>query len=746
MRTRFKFIVSAIWIAGLLTAEAPGIQAESAGGAAGRDIQGHWAEKQMKAWAERGDLRGNGKGALQPDQSVSRAEFAAMMNRSFSLKAEAEASFIDLKPGNWAYPELARASASGYIQGYEGRIRPADPVTRQEAAVIIAKLLGLKGGSRSGLDAFTDRGQIAAWAQDQVAAVVQGGLMRGYPDARFAPGRALTRAEAVTLLDASLAKAQPGKPAASEPLVYPAASTIDGISVSVQAARGIDGQMVELNLMEVKLDLKGVPAAIAAKASTVHLRWSEQPLKPEQIAPYGNDFLALYPSGSGSYEFTVSPKEIGNGTKHFANVILCDSENKVLGYAAVEAPAAMNVPTVSGPLLRMEAGVSVTLDWDGFQLSHALKPSVTPAGTRYYAVYGSSHFNPAAFRAESLLAEPAYAISLSGTRLMVPAQGRVLRGSYLDERYIVVFLDEKLQALGYWEGSWSPNADGLQLLASQALAALPAASSGTASADPETVKDAVRLWGMLTPGQQNAIPGGQEKIAGWTVQPAESTVQSPFSKIPVIGGILLKDMGPLVNGIAVQPDFGGVPAAVRNAAHGYSVAISGVPLGANDWSRVAKESVIPLDGGLVSSYPLPAGTYYFTVILYDAKQNVIGHSYQMKRLSSLTAKPGAFRRLESGVTAAKVANPAGYPHARLELSAALAETEAAYYSVTPDWFTSRDRFTPAAVLAGVQSYSNAQQTEVLMSYPADRASVRYIVIFYDKDFNAVAYAEVSDQA
>ena len=49
-----------------------------------------------------------------------------------------------------------------------------------------------------------DEGYIAAWSRDSIKAVVQAGLMKGYPDGNFGPQKPITRAEALVCLDRAL--------------------------------------------------------------------------------------------------------------------------------------------------------------------------------------------------------------------------------------------------------------------------------------------------------------------------------------------------------------------------------------------------------------------------------------------------------------------------------------------------------------------------------------------------------------
>ncbi|NPV73548.1 MAG: hypothetical protein HPY89_07120 [Pelotomaculum sp.] len=168
------------------------------------DIQGHWAEKQIGDWFARGLIAGYGDGTFRPDNKVTRAEFVVMTNRAFGFNSGIQAPFSDVSPGDWFFGQVCAAVAAGYIAGDEdGRFRPGDEISRQEAAVVLSRLLKLK--MPEGMDvlaAFKDAGSIARWSRAAVSAVVAAGYMAGYPEDRtFRPAEPITRAEAVVVLD-----------------------------------------------------------------------------------------------------------------------------------------------------------------------------------------------------------------------------------------------------------------------------------------------------------------------------------------------------------------------------------------------------------------------------------------------------------------------------------------------------------------------------------------------------------------
>nr|WP_249436048.1 S-layer homology domain-containing protein [Paenibacillus sp. Marseille-Q4541] len=172
----------------------------------GNDLEGHWARSQIQDWINNGNLNGYEDGSVKPNKTISRAEFISLINRSFGYNEASDISFEDLASTNWAYTDIAKAVKAGYVQGYENNtFRPGANVTRQEAAVMISKLLGVQNNNYDVLNQFVDRETIANWSKAAVASVVEQEVMKGYPNDTFAPLRSLTRAEAVVLIDNALA-------------------------------------------------------------------------------------------------------------------------------------------------------------------------------------------------------------------------------------------------------------------------------------------------------------------------------------------------------------------------------------------------------------------------------------------------------------------------------------------------------------------------------------------------------------
>ena len=168
--------------------------------AAFRDTAGHWAEKTLDEWQDEGLIDGCGDGSFRPDSTMTRAEFAKLVNRTMGFTAESEISFSDVTERDWFHAEVARAVAAGYAQGSGGLFRPNQPVTRAEAATMLARAAGLAANEERA-DAFADAASIPTWARGSVGAAAEAGYMTGYPNGAFGALGSITRAEAVVTLD-----------------------------------------------------------------------------------------------------------------------------------------------------------------------------------------------------------------------------------------------------------------------------------------------------------------------------------------------------------------------------------------------------------------------------------------------------------------------------------------------------------------------------------------------------------------
>ncbi len=165
------------------------------------DISGHWAKGTITQWTSKGYISGYPDGTFKPDNSITRAEFVVLVNKAMGYTKKGNAYFRDVNTNYWGYDEIQKGVSAGYVKGDpDGSFRPNDSVTRQEAAVMISKILDLETNFTSAA-AYNDYRYIPSWSVGYVGAVSNAKIMAGYPDGSFKADRVLSRAEAVIALD-----------------------------------------------------------------------------------------------------------------------------------------------------------------------------------------------------------------------------------------------------------------------------------------------------------------------------------------------------------------------------------------------------------------------------------------------------------------------------------------------------------------------------------------------------------------
>lgn len=164
------------------------------------DVEGHPAQKAIEALVDAGAIAGCPDGTFKGELSVTRAEFAAMLNKYLGFSSTDAEAFADTPEGEWYTQPMQIARSAGYIAGIgNNQGAPTHNITRQEAFTMVAKLYGLAAaGEAAG---------VAEWAQSPVAALIGANVISA-DDLR--PAVNMTRAEAAQLIYDAVEKL--GKP------------------------------------------------------------------------------------------------------------------------------------------------------------------------------------------------------------------------------------------------------------------------------------------------------------------------------------------------------------------------------------------------------------------------------------------------------------------------------------------------------------------------------------------------------
>lgn len=166
------------------------------------DTAGHWGAEAIDRWSQEEILQGYG-GQFRPDAPITRGELAVILDRLMDYQTQSDTAYPDVEADSWYEEAVLGAAAANILQGDGTSLRPLDPITRQEAAVLLGRALGVTENA-AGLEGFTDAGEAASWAAGYLGGMAQAGILSGY-QGRIMPAATITRAEVAQLLDNAVA-------------------------------------------------------------------------------------------------------------------------------------------------------------------------------------------------------------------------------------------------------------------------------------------------------------------------------------------------------------------------------------------------------------------------------------------------------------------------------------------------------------------------------------------------------------
>ncbi|PRO65950.1 N-acetylmuramoyl-L-alanine amidase [Alkalicoccus urumqiensis] len=102
----------------------------------------HYAAAHIQAAVENDVLNGYPDGTFQPDETLSRGEMAAVLNRSFDMDTEQDISFTDIQPGHTFYGDIYELAESGVTSGYpDGTFRSDQSISRLEFSLMLTRTM-----------------------------------------------------------------------------------------------------------------------------------------------------------------------------------------------------------------------------------------------------------------------------------------------------------------------------------------------------------------------------------------------------------------------------------------------------------------------------------------------------------------------------------------------------------------------------------------------------------------------------
>ena len=111
-----------------------------------------WYAQAVNALASLGIVQGVGDGMFAPERTITRAEFTVIAMRFAELPTGGTNPFSDVRTSDWFYAQVVGAAQYGWITGYtNGTFGPNNTITRAEVTAIVNRML-----SRSADEDFVD--------------------------------------------------------------------------------------------------------------------------------------------------------------------------------------------------------------------------------------------------------------------------------------------------------------------------------------------------------------------------------------------------------------------------------------------------------------------------------------------------------------------------------------------------------------------------------------------------------------
>lgn len=177
-----------------------------------KDVKSGWAKEYIDTLASKYIVYGKATGEYEPGKHMTRAEFAVLLVRALGLPtAKYDGSFKDVKGIEWFAKngELTAAVKYGVIKGKgDGNFAPNEKITRAQAATMIERAMKISFvkydfsqlDKTKTLKDFKDAKLVGSWAKSGVEAVYQAGIVNGKGDGTFNPNGYTQRNEMAAIL------------------------------------------------------------------------------------------------------------------------------------------------------------------------------------------------------------------------------------------------------------------------------------------------------------------------------------------------------------------------------------------------------------------------------------------------------------------------------------------------------------------------------------------------------------------
>jgi len=164
----------------------------------------YWASKEINNVVDNNVMSLKG-GKFNPEGSVSRVEFVQALLKVLTndnLNVKIKNIFSDVNASDAYYADVLRSQQLGLVYGYpDGTFKPGKLMSRAETQSVISHITKDMNADTSLLKNFSDSSEVPAWARNAYAKTLNYGIYVNYPNpSELRPNDVLSRAEAAVIL------------------------------------------------------------------------------------------------------------------------------------------------------------------------------------------------------------------------------------------------------------------------------------------------------------------------------------------------------------------------------------------------------------------------------------------------------------------------------------------------------------------------------------------------------------------
>ncbi|WP_414515692.1 S-layer homology domain-containing protein [Nostoc sp. PCC 9305] len=276
----------------------------------------YWAAQFIQQLSQRGVIAGFPDGSFRPEEPVTRAQFAAMVNKAFQKAQQRQPiSFADVPSNYWASSAIQQAYTIGFLSGYPGnRFEPNQAIPREQVLVALANGLEYSpsGNTESTLQYFNDASNIASYARSPIAAATQKQIVVNYPNVNFLnPTATATRAQVAAFIYQALVSSNQAS-AINSPYVVAVGST-NPTPTSVTIAQG--------TAIPVKYDKAEKILVTKDETSPLTLTVSQNVVTQDGavVIPAGSQVVGQLKPATGGSQFVAEKLVLTSGQEYQLN-------------------------------------------------------------------------------------------------------------------------------------------------------------------------------------------------------------------------------------------------------------------------------------------------------------------------------------------------------------------------------------------------------------------------------------------